>query len=199
MIIHLVAEGEMEVAVATRLIDFCGHKLGSAYGRRGCGYVRKNAAKYSHLAKRGQGVLVLTDFRDTGAVCAADALQDYILNKMPKPPKSFLCRFAVNELESWLLADRQGMASFLGIATSKMPQWPEKEARPKKTMMALARGSKKKWVREEIAPPLGHRALVGPGYTAHMRDYIVNFWDIEASMQFAPSLRRCVERLQGLS
>ena len=35
MIIHLVAEGYMEEAVASRLIPFCGHELGAVYGKKG--------------------------------------------------------------------------------------------------------------------------------------------------------------------
>lgn len=189
----------MEEAVAERLLSFCGHRLGTVYGKQGCKFVRDNAAKFRHWATETSGLLVLTDFRDAGETCVIDALQQYIWHKLPKPPRSFLCRFAVNELESWLLADYEGMAKFLGIATAKMPRHPEKEAQPKKILVNLARSSRKRGIREGIAPPVGHQAAVGPDYMFLMREFIAEFWNIEAAMCCAPSLERCVRRLRELS
>ena len=181
MIMHLLAEGHMEEAVAARLFSFCGHELGRVYGRRGFMYIREKAAQFSHLATQDSGVLVLTDFRDTGAMCFTAALQQYIWRSLPDPPGTFLCRFAVNELESWLLADRAGLAKFLGIAAAKMPHQPERDNFPKKTLAALARGSRKNIIRDGIAPPLGHGGAVGPGYMPLMREFVTEFWNIEAA------------------
>jgi hypothetical protein len=199
MIIHLVAEGPMEEAVAARLLPFCGHTPGTVYGQRGCDYIRQKAVAFRHLATECSGVLVLTDFRDAKAACIVDALQEYIWNRLHNPPGTFLCRFAVNELESWLLADRGGLAKFLGITTSRMPLQPESEALPKITLVNLARTSRKRKICEGIAPPPGHYAAVGPDYTHLMREFIANLWNIEAAMRHAPSLERCVRRLRGLS
>jgi len=189
----------MEEAVARQLLPSCGHELGTVYGKRGCEYIRENATKFRHLATEESGLLVLTDFRDTGETCVIDALQQYIWHKMPKPPRSFLCRFAVYELESWLLADREGLAKFLGVAVAKIPRQPEREELPKRALVNLARASRKKGIREGIAPPAGHRAHVGPDYMPLMCEFIADFWNIEAAMHGAPSLGRCVRRLRELS
>jgi len=199
MIIHLLAEGHLEVPVASKLLAFCDHLMGNVYGRKGCDYIRNKAAAFYHYATDTQGVLVLTDFRDTRKVCVVDALKEYFLDKVPNPPKSFLCRFAKNELESWLLADREGMAKFLGVALSKMPRLPEEEPFPKKTLVTLASGSKKREIREGIAPPPSHNAAVAPGYLRLMHKFIAKHWDIENSMNHAPSLERCLCRLRELS
>jgi len=199
MIIHLVAEGPMEEAVAERLLPFCGHTPGTVYGKQGCAYIREKAARFHHLATEHSGVLVLTDFRDAKAICVAAALQEYVWNRLPNPLGSFLCCFAVNELESWLLADRKGLANFLGIAVSKMPLQPEKENLPKRTLVNLARSSRRNRISEGIAPPPGHRSAVGPEYVPLMYEFIANFWNIEAAMRCAPSLERCVRRLRELS
>ena len=198
MIINLIAEGDLEVDVAGRLLDFCGHSMGNVYGRKGCDYIRNKAAVFHHYATDTQGVLVLTDFRDAKADCVVNALKEYIWDKIPNPPKSFLCRFAKNELESWLLADREGMAKFLDVALSKMPRCPEEETLPKKTLAALASGSKKRAIREGISPPPGHGGIVAPGYMTLMRGFVAKYWNIQASMNLAPSLERCVRRLRGL-
>jgi hypothetical protein len=188
----------MEEIVAARLLPFCNHELGTVYGRKGYAYIRTNAAAFRHLATEYSGVLVLTDFRDTGAICVAVALQEYILTKLHRPPRTFLCRFAVNELESWLLADRIGLSKFLSINVTRMPLQPESEDFPKKTLISLAHASRKRSIREGIAPPPGHYASVGPDYMYLMREFISNFWSIEPAMRCAPSLERCVQRLREL-
>jgi hypothetical protein len=199
MIIHLVVEGYTEEAVAERLLHFCGHTPGDIYGRKGCDFIRTSAVKFRHYATEYSGVLVLTDFRDAKVPCIMDALQKYIWDRLPKPPGTFLCRFAVNELESWLLADHEGLAKFLGINVAKLPLLPEREAFPKKTLVNLARASRKRRIRDGIAPSLGHRAAVGPDYMSLTRDFIINYWNIGAAMRNAPSLARCVQRLRALA
>ena len=187
----------MEEAVAERLLPFCGHSLGTVYGKRGCAYIKEKAVAFGYLATEFSGVLVLTDFRDAGAICVAAALQEYI--RLRETPRSFLCCFAVNELESWLLADREGLAKFFSIAASRMPLKPEVEFFPKKILIALARVSRKSRIREGVAPPPGHKAAVGPEYATIMHEFIANSWDIEAAMHCAPSLAHCVRRLRELS
>ena len=200
MVIYLVPEGDMEKAVAAKLLPFYGHVLGTIYDQgNGCDYIREDAVKFRHLATESTGVLVLTDFRDAKVTCVADALQKYILDKVPNPPRTFLCRFAVNEIESWLLADRKGLAEFMNVAVSKIPAQPESEEFPKRTLVNLARASRKRKIREGIAPPPGHYAAVGPDYMCLMREFITDFWNIEIAMRCAPSLERCVRRLRELS
>ena len=191
----LIAEGYMEESIAVRLLPFCGHELGTVYGQHGCSFIRQNATKFQHLATEQTGVLVLTDFRDARTKCIPDALLQYIHKKMPEPPETFLCRFAVNEIESWLLADAKGMSGFLGIAVSRVPIYPEDEANPKRTLVDLARSSRNKKIREGIAPPPGHHANVGPEYMSLMREFISSHWNIEAALHSAPSLERCIRRL----
>ena len=199
MIISIVAEGSTEKAVAERLLPFCGHAVGTVYGERGCKYIRQNATAFRWLATETTGVLILTDFRDTGMDCVPAALQEYIFDKLPNPPSTYICRFSVNEIESWLLADRDGLAKYLDINISRIPLQPECEPYPKRTLINLARKSKKRLIREGIAPPPGHLSSVGPEYMPLMRGFISDYWDIGRAIDFAPSLKRCVYRLQELT
>jgi hypothetical protein len=200
MIIHLVPEGYMEESVGGKLIFFCGHDLGIVYNTRsGYNYIKTRAAKFHPLATDVSGVLVLTDFRDAAAACPPVALQAYLLNKLPHPAPSFLFRFAVNELESWLMADRQGLANFLSVSADRMPRKPELEEFPKLTLVNIARRSRKTVIKKGIAPPQGHAASVGPDYTTLLHEFIVKHWNIEAAMTCAPSLERCVRRLRELA
>lgn len=200
MIIHLLPEGYLETCVGGKLITACGHTLGTIYGSgRGYVYVRKLAAKLHPLATATSGVLILTDYRDSGAPCAPAALREYVLGSVPKPLPTFLCRFAVNELESWLMADREGLARYFSVSVSRLPREPEKETDPKQTLVNIARHSHKTRIKEGVAPPGGHLAKVGPEYSSLMREYIFNHWDIEAAAACAPSLDRCLRRLRELS
>lgn len=198
MIIHLLAEGRTEVVVAAKLLPFCGHDFGDIYGEKGYQYIRDKAAVFHHLATEHSGVLILTDFRDAGIECIPTAVHEYILRKVPHPPKTFLCRFAVSEIESWLMADRKGIADYMGISVSRVPLQPENERYPKKILVDLARFSRKRRIREGMALPHGHRASVGPEYMSCISEFITDFWDIETAMDGAPSLMRCVCRLRAL-
>jgi hypothetical protein len=200
MIMHLVPEGYLEELVGAKLIRSCGHALGNIYNSgSGCGYIRKRAAKFYSLATDVTGVLVLTDFRDAAAQCLPSALRAYLWDTVPNPAPSFLFRFAVNELESWLMADRQGLADFLSVPAGKIPREPELEEFPKRTLVNIARRSRKTGIKNGIAPPPGHAASVGPDYTALLREFIVKRWNIEAAMTCAPSLERCALRLRELT
>jgi hypothetical protein len=200
MIMHLVPEGYLEALVGARLIGFCRHTLGTIYNSgRGCGYIRTHAAKFYRLATDVSGVLVLTDFRDAAAPCLPSALQAYLWNAIPSPVPSFLVRFAVNELESWLMADRQGLADFLSVSVGRIPREPELEEFPKRTLVNIARRSRKTRIRNGIAPPPGHAAAVGPAYNSLLHEFIVRHWNIAEAITCAPSLERCVGRLSQLS
>lgn len=198
MNISLIAEGFMEEVVAARLLSFCGHELGNVFGRTGCAYIREKAVLFRHLATEQTGVLVLTDFRDAGVECIPEALNKYIYDRAPHPPKTFLCRFAVNELESWLLADTEGIAKFLGIPVSRIPLHPESEMQPKRKLVELARSSRGKRIREGIAPPPGHYANVGPEYMSLLREFIIKDWSIENAQRNAQSLEHCIRRLREI-
>ena len=200
MIMHLVPEGRLDGVAGRRLIRETGHTLGTVYdARSGCCYIRDRAVMFRYLATDCSGVLVLTDFRDAKTACVPEALDSYFYNKVPTLPQSFLCRFAVAELESWLLADYKGLAAFLHITESLMPDEPEGEEFPKRTLVNLARKSRKTDIRQAIVPAPRHESPVAPGYTAAMTDFIENHWNIEAAAVRAPSLRRCVQRLRELA
>ena len=199
MIIHLLPEGHLEEFVGQRLIAHCGHSLGTIYRSRGCAYIKDKAARYYSLATAHSGILILTDFRDSKTACPGQAIQAYILGAIPFPAQSFICRFAVQELEAWLLADKEGLSAFLGVAKKRLPLDPEAESLPKQALVNLARKSRKKKILEGIVPSSEHQGSVAPLYNATLADFILNHWNINAAQENSPSLRRCVQRLSELA
>lgn len=195
---HLLLEGFLEEPVAEKILAYCGHKKGIVYGRRGVNYIKSKAAKFYHLATEHEGLLVLTDFMDSDSPCPPNALQSYVLQFVAHPPRNFLCRFAVAELESWLMADRKGMADFLSISAAKIPSAPDALPDPKLHLVNLARKSRKSAVRNGIVPETSHGGMVAPGYLATMHGFVRDYWTIENAVTNSPSLARCVRRLQQL-
>lgn len=163
MIVHMLLEGWHEEPLACSLIRYCGHEPGVVYGKKGCEYIREKAKHFTYLAQPGNGLLVLTDFMDSGFLCPSEARRQYLQPHSSSIPTNFLCRFAVNELESWLMADREGMADYLRIALANIPAYPETEPDPKKTLVNLARKSKVSRIRNALIPPEHHGGVVGPG------------------------------------
>lgn len=196
---HLLLEGHLEEPVADKILLYCNHQKGSVYGREGFGYIQKKAFQFEKLTRSGCGILVLTDFRDSRAECPPTALHEYLLKHISNPSPLFVFRFAETELESWLLADREAIANFLRISINSVPHLPDKDTRPKQTLVNLARKSRNSSVKNDIVPPQNnHGGEVGPGYMASMTTYVIDYWRPDEALKNSPSLKRCIDNLQRL-
>lgn len=120
---------------------------------------------------------------------------------------NFMFRFAVDEAESWLLADRGGFAHFLGIdadlipeASAQRPREPlnlEIRLRYKTSlflMRELAAHSTKAELKRQLTP-LDLRSKSGE-YNTALLPFIDQHWDVQAAVQNSSSLQRMVRRLQ---
>jgi hypothetical protein len=117
---------------------------------------------------------------------------------LPNRQTTMLLRVVVRELESWLLADHENMATFLSVSKELVPGNSEQLPDPKEEVVRLARRSRSKAIRESLVPRAGSTARVGPLYEAEMIRFIRNHWDISHAASYAPSLARCVQRLREL-
>jgi hypothetical protein len=197
MIVDLLLEGSLEEHAAHRLLVHTGHTPGTVHGRNGVGYLQRVVQGFQYRASPGSAVLVLTDFMDTRAACVPEALERY-LGKDVKPPDTYLLRFAVNELECWLLADRVNFAAWLTIPKGRIPAAVEAIPDPKQLVVELACRSRKKGLKEQMTPHPEHGGKVGPEYTSAMSVFVSEHWDIEQARIAAPSLDRCLRRLESL-
>lgn len=199
MTVHLLLEGQLEEIVARKLLAHCGYEAGIVYGKKGCQYVKDKTHLFHKRAELGEYVLVLTDFMDSGCSCLPEALHHYLTRRVETVSPRFLLRFAVREIESWLLADRVGLAKYLGVPLARFPQNPEAEASPKQTLVNIARSGRNKKLREAIVPTPDHGGSAGPGYVTTLQTFIELKWNIDEAQKFSQSLRRCIERLRGLA
>lgn len=196
MKIHVVTEGKLEVPVAKRLLAFCGHSRGTFYTVRGFGNIEKKTADYACLADDKTAVLVLTDFMDSKSPCPIAARKNYLGKRAASVHQNFLLRFAVNELESWLLADHDNFARLLGVRADKIASQPDMLPDPKKHLAELARLSSKKTIKADLISATGKQGRL---YLSIMEKFVNEAWDIEAAMRRSPSLNRCVARLRSLN
>ena len=107
---------------------------------------------------------------------------------------NFIFRIAIKEVESWLLADREGFAEFTGVSIVNIPQNPDLENDPKQTLINIARRSRKREIREDIVP-INDNAQIGPNYNDCLMKYVLKYWDISRASSQSESLRRAIQSL----
>jgi hypothetical protein len=103
------------------------------------------------------------------------------------------------EIESWILADREGIALFLNVPVSRIPQFPDNVADPKQELVNIARLSRTKTIREQMCPPPGARSVVGPAYNSSIENFVRGSWRPAQALQNSPSLRRAEQRIRELA
>jgi hypothetical protein len=159
-------------------------------GRTG---IIKKAAAYNAAARHSPWfVLVDLDAYDS---CLVEKLNLW----MPDPSELMVFRIAVTELESWLLADREAIAQFLGVSQNKIPRNPDSLADPKQEIVNIARFSRYRNIREGLVPKPKSGASVGPTYVSDIREFGEKQWRPRIAAADSPSLFRCLRRLDELA
>jgi len=191
MIMDALVEGLIDEAVARRIIVSSGHEFGVCYGKKGIGYIQQKIQKFNASAPRGL-MLTLVDFMDTQLFCPPDVVHQWLPHRHP----NMIFRVVVKEIESWLLADRVNFADFLHVSLSRIPANPEQLDDPKQTVVNLARHSRSKHIKEALMPGRATSAPVGKLYASEMISFIQNQWDVRVARGNAPSLNRCMSKLE---
>lgn len=197
IVISGAVEGLVDEAVLRRLILDSGAIPGAVYGKRGKDRLVQQVSAYHHAARISPWV-VLMDL-DNDADCAA-GLRNRLLPG-EEPPPSLCLRIAVRTIEAWLLADRERFSDFFAVGLSKVPSSPESLADPKRTIVELARSSRRKEIRSDLVPRAESGRPVGPAYTSRMIEYVESTekgWRPVVAAKEAESLRRCLKCLQRL-
>ena len=192
-LVNMLVEGTLDEEVARRILSHTQHTPGVCYGKRGYGYIKEKLPGFNQAAQ-SVCYLALVDFMDTGHNCPSEAVAQWLPNPRPR----MIFRLVVRELESWLLADRDGLATFLHIRTAAISSNPEQLTDPKREIVNLARRSRSSAIRSAFVPENGSTAQVGRLYQSSMLDFIQTQWNISQARTAAPSLDRCILRLSGL-
>jgi len=196
VVLTAAVEGLADEVLLKRICDSVGASVGQVYGRYGKPYILKNLNGYNHSAQFRHWV-VLVDLDNDGP-CVPEVLPRWL----PAPSRLMRLRVAVRELESWLLADSERIAKFLGVAVAEIPADPDSIADPKRLMVQLARGSRRRAIREDMVPNVGSGQQVGPAYTSRMIEFIQSVesgWRPDVAAGNSDSLRRCISAISNLA
>jgi hypothetical protein len=192
IVFSATVEGATDEAVLRRVVEHLGATLGPVYGKTGKASLLRQLHSYNQAAQFWPWI-VLVDL-DQDAECAPPARAQWL----PNPAARMCFRIAVREVESWLLADRETLADFLGIALSRVPTNPENLDDPKAVLVNLARSSRRRDIRVDMVPRPESGRQVGPAYASRLIEYTQGPWRPNVATQHADSLQRLCKRLAEL-
>lgn len=191
--VYLAAEDEPGLAIGRRLVasapPLTVYREENAHGYGG---LRAKVQNFQSMGEHGLPVLLLTDL-DHHA-CPSLVINDW-LGRQPSP--GFLFRVCVREIESWVLADREAIACFLGIPERKIPDSPDHLVDPKRTLIELSQASKNRAIREGFKPT--GTATIGPEYNPLLTTFINDNWRLDTAAASSRSLDRARNRLLNLA
>jgi hypothetical protein len=192
--VHIATEDALTEAVGLKLIaNFLpGFEVDLKLGKKGNGLLKSKIAAYCDIAKRTP-FLLITDL--DAAACAPSLMSSWLGHL--KPPKNFMFRVAVREVEAWLLADPVAIKPLLGKQHTKVPRNPDNIPNPKEFLLNLAREAPRD-VRRDLLSERGAIASQGVGYNQRLCDYVNNSWSPSRAAQRSESLCRVIRRLEHL-
>lgn len=193
--INFASEGLIDAAAARRLITFTGGDVGLERPAFGKHKLDPLIPKYGAAAQTGSPWFIVRDL-DFDAPCAPE-----LADRLRRGSHSGLClRIAVREIESWLLADRSGLADFLKVPEGGINREPESLNDPKRHLVDVARRSRSRAIRIAVVPNAGAGQSQGPEYTPVIMTFVREYWSIERALRSnaCPSLSSAVKRLRSL-
>jgi len=187
--LNIAVEDDLSEAVLRKILPDR-YVVGNRYMRGGFGYLKKNIHEFN-IAAKGMPFLVLTDL--DLAECAPTLIKKWLSDPIHH---NLLFRVAVREVESWVLADRDRFAKFLGIRKTLVPVNVDAIDDPKKCLINLARESRRN-LREDIVPARRSTAKQGPDYNGRLTYFVREFWNPREAMHNSPSLARTIKAVEN--
>jgi hypothetical protein len=187
--VNIVYEDVLTQAVMERMMAPYGERLliRDRIPCHGFGKIKANIRKYNRAAVHIP-FFVITDL-DRGT-CAPDMIRAWIPEEQAD---GLLFRIAVREVESWIMADRNGFAGFIGVAAKNIPDRPDELIDPKSSLFSIVHRSRNRELKAAILP--APNARTGPGYNMVLQRFVRDFWDVSAARTASPSLEKALMAL----
>lgn len=188
---NLIFEDLLSEAVMKRLLEYSGRyfMVGKCHLGRGNGFIKRTISGFNKAA-RGMPYFALTDCDNYQ--CPIDLIHRYL----PDPiHPNLIFRVAVNEVESWILADRDGFAAYLKIDATRIPLDCDQIQDPKEYIISLARKCRNTYLKRGIVPTVNSTAKQGPYYNDCIIPFVREHWNISLACQHSQSLTRAVRSL----
>ncbi|MDD2773241.1 MAG: hypothetical protein PHP45_06055 [Elusimicrobiales bacterium] len=183
-VVNLVVEDRLSEAVLKRIMNDFKLYPGTSFGLQGNGYIKKRIHAFQQAA-RYTPYIVLTDLDDNP--CPPQLIHSWLGAAIVEP--KFLFRIAVREIETWLLADKPNITSYLGVSEHCIPNDVERQiSNPKEFLIDLAKRSRKKDIKEDIAPSNRSSAKYGKNYNGALIKFVSQIWNYNTAKHHSPSL-----------
>ena len=188
---QVIVEGPTDIPVVTALMRAAGwvDSEFSVTSANGKGVIDRDIKKYWEAAR----VLPYVIFRDLdrdGGGCPV-TLRAELVERTPGESLDLLIRIVDQCIESWILADRQGIAEFCNRSAASV-ELPPSHHKP--YLLRLMKDAKLKDAAEEK----GRELDFGPAYAVHLQRLMTDHWSIERAAAESDSLRRALKRLTDL-
>lgn len=206
--VYIAGEDEATRAVIERLIkDYTPqlHILGYLPARGS--QVKASMGSYNTLAVH-YPVILLTDLDD--GPCAPIG-KDRLLGGIIQS-RDFVVNLAVDEVEAWLMADKNGFARYFGLPVTSMPISIPQKMSGRKALPELSVPLKSSWYlthqlmqkstnaqrKAQVAVSPSDKNSKGKEYNTAIVPFIRDHWDPEVARLASNSLNRMILRLQKL-
>ena len=188
---QVIVEGETDEPVINALMRAAGWVNGEfAFTRaNGKGVIDRDIKKYWEAARFIPYVIFRDLDRDEGG-CPV-AVRSMLSSKTPGESPDLLIRIVDQCIESWILADRQGVAEFCERPIASVRP---RDSRPKDHLLRLFQKAQFK----DAVLREGGKLAFGPAYATHLHHLMTHHWSIERAAVESDSLRRALERLTEL-
>lgn len=187
--LRLLVESILDEHVLRKLLAHTNRYAVDACDRKGGKANLKKVVQGYNQAAQGYPYFFLVDLDDDE--CPIGLINRWL--PRGKHP-NLLLRVAVREVESWLLADREGLSRFLRVKADLFPRIkPDEITKPKEMLVALAQKSESRSIREAIVPDPKSTSKVGPDYNGQLSKFVDFHWNLESAMQHSDSLFRAYQ------
>lgn len=195
LVVSYAVEGWTDEPVAERLLRFAGAEPRKAITAHGKTRLDSKIAGLNRACASSRAAwLILRDLdRDDDGSCPP-AVVDRLLGGDAASP-SLVLRLPVRSIESWLMADRDGIAEAFKVPVSRVPTDPDAEADPKRRLVALCRASRSSTVRDGMVPRPSAQRTVGPRYEELIHAFARDEWDLKRARTASASLHRSIDRI----
>lgn len=169
--------------------------------------IKSKISSFNELARQ-YPVLLLTDL-DTDP-CAPIGKTN-LLNGITQS-SGFVINIACDEVEAWLMADREGFSNYFGIPLTEMPEFLPQKMQGRKSLSEISLKVKSSWhfthqlahlstksdVRAQVSVPLNDKTCKGKEYNTAVVPFIEKVWKPETGRLVSDSLNRMINRIQKL-
>ena len=188
---QVIVEGETDEPVINALMRAAGwadHEF-LVWSVNGKGAIDRDLKNYWEAA-RVHPYVVFRDLDRDGGGCPV-TLRAELVERTPGESPDLLIRIVDQCIESWILADRQGVAEFCdrSMANVKPPA-----SHHKPYLLSIMKEAKLK----DAVDGKGRELDFGPAYKGHLQNLMNHYWSIERAATESDSLRRALERLTDL-